>query len=267
MSKRLLFITPIFPQNDREDSVVPFISQFSQQFETHTEVQIDVISLMYPFSAKKYTLGNINVYPIGSNFKPFYQQIPFLVQAILKGRSLYKNHHYDGVLCFWYRESALVGKVLSYWLKIKQVVWMLGQDINKDNKYISLLKIPPPQLIMMSLQQSNFFYENHGIRIHKIANVAISKNLFPEFNSFERPFDILGVGNLGALKNYGLFIDIISLLESKNHNIIIIGEGEELEMLIEKTKQMGLNSGQIIRDEVNIHVVIENYQKAFQYCK
>ena len=34
-----------------------------------------------------------------------------------------------------------------------------------------------------------------------------------------------------------------------------------------KTRKMGLNSGQIIRDEVNIHVVIENYQKAFQYCK
>ncbi len=34
-----------------------------------------------------------------------------------------------------------------------------------------------------------------------------------------------------------------------------------------KTRQMGLNSGQIIRDEVNIHVVIENYQKAFQYCR
>jgi glycosyltransferase involved in cell wall biosynthesis len=35
----------------------------------------------------------------------------------------------------------------------------------------------------------------------------------------------------------------------------------------EKTRKMGLNSGQIIRDEVNIHVVIENYKKAFQYCK
>lgn len=33
-----------------------------------------------------------------------------------------------------------------------------------------------------------------------------------------------------------------------------------------KTRQMGLNSGQIIRDEVNIHIVVENYQKAFMYC-
>ncbi len=34
-----------------------------------------------------------------------------------------------------------------------------------------------------------------------------------------------------------------------------------------KTRQMGLNSGQIIRDEVNIHVVIKNYQRAFESCR
>lgn len=241
MSKRLLFITPIFPQNASEDSVVPFINQFTQQFETNTDVKIDVISLMYPFSSSNYTIGNVTVYPIGSNFKPLFKQIPFLIKAILKGRSLHKRHQFDGVLCFWYRESALVGKALCYWLKIKQVVWMLGQDINKDNKYIGLLRIPRAQLIMMSLQQSNFFYQNHGIKVHKIANVAISRNLFPEFNSFERPFDIIGVGNLGALKNYSLFIDIISLLETKNYNVIIIGEGEELEMLTARSKQLGLS--------------------------
>jgi glycosyltransferase involved in cell wall biosynthesis len=241
MSKRLLFITPIFPQNSSEDHVVPFVSQFSQQFEKITDCEIDVISLMYPFTKEKYSLGNINVYPIGSNFKSIFKQFPHLLKAILKGRSLHKRHKYDGVLCFWYRESTLVGKVLCYLLKIKQVVWMHGQDINKDNKYISLLKIPHQQLIMISLQQSDFFFQNHKIRIRKIANVAVSRNLFPSFNEEERPYDIVGIGNLGALKNYALFIDIISLLEPKNYNVIIIGDGEEMKMLKEKCKQFGLS--------------------------
>jgi glycosyltransferase involved in cell wall biosynthesis len=34
-----------------------------------------------------------------------------------------------------------------------------------------------------------------------------------------------------------------------------------------KTRKMGMNSGQIIRDEVNIHIVIKNYQRAFAYCQ
>jgi glycosyltransferase involved in cell wall biosynthesis len=240
MSKRLLFITPIFPQNISEDHVVPFVSQFTKQFEKITDCEIDVISLMYPFTKEKYSLGNINVYPIGSNFKPSFKQIPHLLKAILKGRSLHKRHKYDGVLCFWYRESALVGKVLCYLLKIKQVVWMHGQDINKDNKYISLLKIPHQQLVMISLQQSDFFFQNHKIRVPKIANVAVTRDLFPVFNTDERVYDVVGVGNLGALKNYSLFLDIISLLGRNNYNIIIIGDGEEMDMLKEKSKQLGL---------------------------
>ena len=240
MSKRLLFITPIFPKNDSEDNVVPFISQFTQQFEANTDVKIDVISLMYPFSTNKYSIGNVTIYPMGSHFKSIVKQIPYLCKAILKGNLLHRQNPYDGILCFWYRESALVGKVLSSLLKIKLTVWMQGQDVKKDNKYIALLRIPAHQIVMMSLQQSKFFYANHNIRIQKIANVAVSRNLFPQLNTGERPYTILGVGNLGALKNYSLFIDIISELKNKNIRAIIIGEGEELAMLQEKVKLLGL---------------------------
>ncbi len=242
MSKRLLFITPIFPKNISEDHVVPFVSQFTKQFEKITDCEIDVISLMYPFTKEKYSLGNINVYPIGSNFKPSFKQIPHLLKAILKGRSLHKRHKYDGILCFWYRESAMVGKALCNLLQIKQVVWMHGQDINKDNKYISLLKIPHQQLVMISLQQSDFFFQNHKIRVPKIADVAVTRDLFPVFNTDERVYDVVGVGNLGALKNYSLFLDIISLLGRNNYKIIIIGDGEEMDMLKEKSKQLGLGN-------------------------
>lgn len=240
MSKRLLFITPIFPKNSDEDNVVSFIRQFTEEFYENTKVSIDVISLMYPFSSNKYSIGNITIHPIGSHFKSILRQIPFLIRAVLKGKSLYKENPYDGILCFWYRESALVGKILSLLLKVKLTVWMQGQDVRKDNKYISLLRIPANQIVMMSLQQSNFFYVNHNIRIQKIANVAVKRKLFPPFNSGERPYAILGVGNLGALKNYSLFIDIIAELKAKNLHAIIIGEGEELAILKEKIKLLGL---------------------------
>jgi glycosyltransferase involved in cell wall biosynthesis len=242
MSKRLLFITPIFPKNIDEDSVVPFISQFTQAFAETTDVHIEVISLMYPFSSKKYSIGEINVYPIGSKFVPFIKQIPFLIKAIFKGKSLFKQNKYDGILCFWYRESALIGWLLSYFLNVKLVVWLLGQDINANNKYIKLLKIPKNQLVLMSRQQSDLFFEYQKIKIDKIANVAITRNLFPELNTNERKIDILGVGNLGALKNYSLFIEIISLLKDKKCNAIIIGDGEEMEMLKSKTQQLGLSN-------------------------
>lgn len=240
MSKRLLFITPIFPQDSSEDNVVPFIYQFTQQFGEDKEVKIDVISLMYPFSSKPYQINNITVYPIGSRFRKSFRKIPFLGKAIYKGIQLCRKNKYDGVLCFWYRESALVGQILNKLFAKKMVVWMLGQDINKDNAYLKLLRIPKENLVLMSLQQSELFFENHKIKIDKIANVAINRAAFPEFNNGERKIDILGVGNLGALKNYSLFIEILSKIENKNLNAVIIGGGEELEMLKAKATQLGL---------------------------
>lgn len=240
MSKRLLFITPIFPRDLSEDTVVPFISQFTQQFGEVKEVKIDVISLMYPFSSKPYKINNITVYPIGSGFKKAIKKIPSLCKAIYKGILLCRKNKYDGILCFWYRESALVGQILSKLFPKKMVIWMLGQDINKDNIYLKLLRIPKENLVLMSLQQSELFYENHKIKIDKIANVAINRVAFPELNNGERKIDILGVGNLGALKNYSLFVEILSKIENKNLNAVIIGNGEELEMLKAKANQLGL---------------------------
>lgn len=240
MSKRLLFITPIFPQNESEDAVVPFVFQFTQQFAEGKEVTVDVISLMYPFTSKVYKINDITVYPIGSGFKKSIRQIPFLCKAIFKGLQLCRKNRYDGVLCFWYRESSLVGKIVSELSRKKLFVWMLGQDINKDNAYLKLLKIPKEKLVMISRQQSDHFYKNHQIKVDKIADVAVNRAIFPEFNFGERKIDVLGVGNLGALKNYSLFIEILSKVENKSLKAVIIGDGEELEELKTKAKHYGL---------------------------
>ncbi|MBF6641197.1 glycosyltransferase [Flavobacterium sp. J49] len=258
MSKRLLFITPIFPQNASEDAVVPFIFQFAQQFGKDKEVTIDVISLMYPFSTKPYAINDITVYPIGSRFRKSIRKIPFLCKAIFKGIQLCRKNKYDGVVCFWYIESALVGNIISHLFQKKMVVWMLGQDINKDNAYLKLLKIPKEKLVMISLQQSEHFYNNHKIKVDRIADVAINRAVFPEFNLGERKIDVLGVGNLGALKNYTLFIEILSMLENKNCKAVIIGEGEELEDLKAKANQYGLANNILLTGALS-HKEVLNY--------
>lgn len=265
MSKRLLFITPIFPQNASEDAVVPFIFQFTNQFTTDKDVTVDVISLMYPFSTEPYTINSITIYPIGSGFKKSILKISSLFKAIHKGIQLFRKNEYDGVLCFWYRESTVVGKILSSIFRKKMLVWMHGQDINKENAYIKLLRIPTRQLIMISKQQSQFFYQNHRIKVDKIANVAITRDSFQELNLSERTIDVLGVGNLGALKNYSLFIELLSKVKHKNLKAVIIGDGEELDVLKAKVAQLGLTEnirfvGRLPHKEV-LHYM--NHSKVF----
>lgn len=243
MHKRLLFITPIFPKNPSEDYVVPFIQQFTNEFANNTDIQVDVISLMYPFTNKSYNINNITIHPIGSNFLKPIQQIPYFFKAIRKGITLHRKNKYDGILCFWFREASLIGFVLSKLFKLKLRVWFHGQDVKKENKYLSLLKLHPKKLIMISAQQRDFFYKYHNIKVKTIANVSFNRKLFPKLNLEERTIDVLGVGNIGALKNYTVFVDVIALLQKEfpKINAVICGnDGGEKKVLEEKIKHLNL---------------------------
>jgi glycosyltransferase involved in cell wall biosynthesis len=224
MSKRLLFIAPMFPQNSEEDGVVPFINQFSTAFIENTNIEIDLISLFFPKS-KPYMYNNINVYPIGSGFKRYYLFFPYLIKAIYKGFWLCRKNKYDGILCFWYRETSLLGKILSFIFNIKLRVWMLGQDAKSTNKYPKLLKLSGEKIIMISKHQKLIFLKEHNIEANRIANVSIDRKRFPPLNTSYREITILGVGNLSDLKNYSLFIEILSTIkkEFKNIKAVICG--------------------------------------------
>ncbi|AUC16279.1 hypothetical protein BTO06_14475 [Tenacibaculum sp. SZ-18] len=236
MSKRLLFITPIFPRKLEEDFVVPFIAQFTYAFAEQTEIVVDVISIAYPFEKVEYKIGNISVHAIGSNFLSPVRQIPFILKAVYNGVRLHKKNNYDGVLCFWYREASLVGVLLNKILGIKLRVWLHGQDVQKSNKFIPLLRISPEKLIMLSKQQRDIFYKNHEILIHKITNVAFDRKKFPELNKDERLIDVIGVGNLGVIKNYDHFLDVIILLRESYPEIkaVICGNNADQKSILDK---------------------------------
>lgn len=233
MTKKILFIAPLFPQNYEEDYIAPFVAQFSTAFAE--KIEIDLISLFFPKS-KPYKYNNINIYPIGSGFKRYYLFFPYLIKAMYKGFLLCRKNKYDGILCFWYRESSLLGKILSYAFKIKLRVWMLGQDAKSTNKYPKLLKLSADQIIMISKHQKLIFLNEHNIEAKRIANVSIDTKRFPFLNTGNREITILGVGNLNDLKNFSLFIEILSSIknEFKDVKAIICGADTGDKINVEK---------------------------------
>ena len=240
MTKRLLFITPLFPKDSTEDNVVPFISQFTKSFSNKTKIEIDVLSLMYPFTKGNYKFENVTVYSIGGKFGSKINQIPTLLKSLLQSIKLQKKNNYDGILCFWYRETALVGYLLHKLFKIKLLIWLQGQDAKKSNLYVKLLNINSNNIIAISEHQRILFNHNFKKKVNQVANVSIDARNFPNLNTKNREIDIIGIGNLGALKNFSLFIDIINSLKTRNLNVLICGDGEEIEFLKTKVKMLKL---------------------------
>ncbi len=244
MKKKLLFIIPIFPGTIKDDTIVPFIFQFCCYLnDNFSDLEIDIMTLRYPIKKDMYTLNSLNVYPIGGGFKNKWHS-PFIIcKSVLKGIRLFKKQRYDGVLSFWYSDAAVVGSILKNIFKMPHYIWMQGQDVKSNNKYLKILKPEKDKLIVVGKNHNELLMKYQGFKAKIIANVAVNPMSFPQLNIAERNIDIIGIGNLGALKNYSFFIEIISELKKtfKNIHAVICGDGEEREMLSNKIKALGLS--------------------------
>lgn len=243
MRKKLLFITPIFPKSKKEDTIVPFIYQFSDYFsEKYKDVKIDVLALNYPFEKGVYTIDNITIYAVGGNFKKGIYPIFRFVKSLQFAIKLFTKNKYAGVLSFWYGQTAVIGKILEYFFKTKHYTWLQGQDVKASNKFLKYFKPKSESLICIGKNHQQLLFKNHNLRTKNIANVAINRNTFPELNKGKRIYDIIGIGNLGPVKNYSRFIDLIFELKktTPNLNVIICGNGEEKEELLKKIDRLNL---------------------------
>ncbi|WP_299185180.1 glycosyltransferase [uncultured Aquimarina sp.] len=243
MKKKLLLITPLFPGNKDEDTIVPFIYQFCNYLDAnYNDLEIDVITLRYPIKKKEYNINSIKVYAIGGGFKTKLNSILVISKAFIKALKLFRRNDYDGILSFWYSDTAILGKLLKFIFRVKHFTWLQGQDVKANNKYFKLFRPSADQLIVVGKNHQKVLKKHWGITAKKIANVAVDTNTFPELNTGSRTIDIIGVGNLGALKNYSFFIEIIFELKKilNTINVVICGDGEEKEILTAKIDTLGL---------------------------
>ncbi len=243
MKKKLLFVIPIFPNSLEDDTIVPFIFQFCLYLnDNYNDLEIDIMTLRYPIKKDMYSLNSLNIYPVGGGFKNKWNSLRVIYKSVIKGISLFKQKRYDGVLSFWYYDTTIVGTILNRIFKIPHYTWMQGQDVKSDNKYLKFIKPQKNKLIVVGKNQNELLMQHQGYKAKIIANVAINPKNFPELNVEKRNIDIIGVGNLGALKNYSFFIEIIAELKKtfKNINAVICGDGEERDMLLNKIKTLGL---------------------------
>tara|TARA_B110000014_G_C20122190_1_gene595261 strand:- start:1508 stop:2560 length:1053 start_codon:yes stop_codon:yes gene_type:complete len=243
--KKLLFITPIFPKNINDDTIVPFIFQFCDFFnKKYPDIEIEIISLKYPFTNKPYIINNINVHPIAGGFKNKIHNSFTILKAIIKGITLFRKNKYDGILSFWYSDTALIATILNKIFKTKHYTWMQGQDIKSENFYIKTFKPKTTNLIVVGKNHNELLFKYQNIKAATIANVAVVPYNFPKINTSTRKIDILGVGNLSKLKNFNLFIEIIHKLKETNEkiNVMICGDGEEMQILSDKIKYLDLEN-------------------------
>ncbi|MCB0685485.1 MAG: glycosyltransferase [Saprospiraceae bacterium] len=239
----IVFLTPGFPENERDSTCIPALQIFIRSFSKVFPGRISVISFQYPYQRGHYLWNGMDVYSLAGNNRGWKKMVIWH-----KARKLVENIHQQYPIThlhsFWLGECALVGQQMATRLKVRHTCTLMGQDALSGNRYFNKLK-PAFTLITLSNFQNQMVLNNYHIDsliipwgIENVYQKTISKDV-----------DILGVGNLVNEKHFEDFIHIVQRLITLYPRLQarIVGEGPLMNNLRKKIEQLSL--------EKNIHLL------------
>ncbi|CAM3739336.1 glycosyltransferase [Flavobacterium gelidilacus] len=250
----IVFLTPGFAVSEADSTTIPAQQIFLKALQKSIpNAKLTIIAFHYPFQKKQYKWFGFDVIPLnGKNNK--LKKIITWYKVIQTLKNLNKEQKITTIHSFWIGECAFIGNYFSKKNKTPHVTTAMGQDVNTENLLPKLINFKNRKIVSQSKIQQEILLRNHHINSTIIPwNLDIDS--FPEIK--ESTIDILGVGSLNEVKNYSLFIDIVSdLVQIKpNLKIEIIGDGQQFEFLKNKieTRKLAKNIsllGLLSRNEV-----------------
>ena len=253
--KHIVFLTPGFAALENDSTTIPVLQVYLNHLKQFLpNVKLTVITFQFPFTSDKYNWNEIEVIPLnGKNSK--IKKIFTWRKAYTTLQKLHNENQIDIIHSFWIGECSLIGQYFAHKNKLKHIVTAMGQDVF-DNKYVYFLGKDKTKIITLSKNHQDKLQKNYNLN-SEIIPWGIDINAFPVIQ--ENSIDILGVGSLNKVKNYPLFIEIISEIVKKHTNIKveILGKGNELKNIERFIKENNLENNIKLIGEVTRSIVLE----------
>ena len=240
----LLILTPGFPKDESDTSCLPAQQSFVRSLQNNfPSLKIVVLSFQYPFSQTKYVWHGIDVIPFGGQDQSGVRRVSVWMAAWNQLKKIKRNHRILGLFSFWCTECALVGNFFARRYQVEHYIWILGQDAKKNNKYVQWIHPKPENLVAMSDFLAKKFLSNYKIKPKYVIPNGIDPSLYKNSMS-KRDIDVLGAGSLIGLKQYEIFIEVISELKKQMPGVraMICGEGPEHSNLQQLIDNLGVGN-------------------------
>ena len=255
--KTLVILTPGFPESEADTTCLPMQQQFARRLkEVFPSINFIVLSFQYPYHPETYKWFGTTVICFNGRNKGGIKKLLLREKIMATLKKINQENKIVGLLSFWYNECAWVGKKFGEKKGIKHYCWILGQDAKKENKYPARLKPMANELIALSDFLQDEFEKNHGARPSRVIPPGINARQ-PVHSLKEKDIDVIGVGSLISLKQYEIFLQVISEIKNQLPYVkaVLVGDGPEKEKLQDLIATLGLKenvtlSGELPHDEV-----------------
>jgi len=229
-TKHILFLVPGFPADENDFNCIPPLQEFLLKFKSaYPSARISVIAFQYPYRNTEYFWNGINIFPTAGKNKVYMKPLAWL-RAIKAAKNLNKENRIDVIHSLWLGECAMIGNLLAKKFNCEHICTLMGQDVKSSNRYLRSSKNARIKIIALSQNQSAQFLQLTNRKVDEIIHWGIDDQ---NFENTERDIDLLAVGSLIPLKNYSLFIRLVTELKITYPSLKckLVGTGPELAAL------------------------------------
>ncbi|MDH4471731.1 MAG: glycosyltransferase [Fluviicola sp.] len=208
--------------------------------ELHDQgIAVTVFALHYPYTKEPYSWFGIPVIPLNGRNKWLQRKVGIPIRL----KRLFAKEHqvkpFTHIHSFWLGEATYLGIQLAKKHKLPIIASAMGQDVLADNNYLK--RIDPKALkglISLSVFHQDQLLKSMGWQstvvpfgLQEIEPIAVTKTV-----------DLIGIGSLIPLKNYGYFVELCGRLVQQFPHLRseIIGVGPEQERLQTQIDASGL---------------------------
>ncbi|MCB0275775.1 MAG: glycosyltransferase [Calditrichaeota bacterium] len=235
-------LIPGFAENEQDSTCIPILQDYLAALRHyHPGLRISLVAFQYPFSKGHYFWKGISVHSLGGQNRAGLRRWRTWREARRTLLDIHRRDPLDLLHSFWLSECALVGQKISAQSGIPHLCSVLGQDALPQNRYLG--RFGPDLTITCGSQRSADQLKQSADLPAKV----IPMGIFPPHLPAPAPvspkkIDILGVGSLVAVKNYGRFISLFARLREQVPGLrgLIAGEGVERQILADQIARLGL---------------------------
>lgn len=257
----ILILTPGFPDDEDDYITIPPLQEFLKKFiSTYPDQKVTVFTFQYPYQLKKYIWNGISVISFAGKNKSATK--PLLWMRIIKQAKLInKKDSVTVIHSLWLGECALIGNYLSKKLGCKNICTLMGQDVKQSNKYLRFLKNKDINIVALSANQSDQFFNITNRNVDEIIHWGIEDN---QLRNTKRDIDLLAVGSLIPLKNYSLLIKAVEKIVKGKPDIkcLLAGSGPEESFLRKEAKEKGIENNIIFTGTLNREEIFKLMQRS-----
>lgn len=260
----LLILIPGFPTDETDTTCLPFQQSFVATLKKNNPgLDIIILAFQYPFESKEYIFHTIPVISFGGKNKRGIHKLLLRRKIYRKLKDILATTNIKAILSFWCGECALTGSRFARKHSLKHYCWLMGQDARKGNPYVEKIKPLENELIALSDFLRDEFERNYHIRPHKVIMPGIDTAATQSSNAI-RDIDLLAVGSLIPLKQFAIFVDVVSRIKKVIPSIkaVLIGDGPEKENLLALIQKEKLESTIELTGELPHSAVIQYMQRS-----